>query len=126
MSGQTCITCGEDTVFDDLMGRYTLDVLYDDKMEHIVIRGLPILKCIYCGEILFNNKTDAEINKAIRKHVGLLQPDEIREQLDKRGLSFAHIDAWLGLPAGRMEGILDDRFIASRKTDNSLRQLFAR
>lgn len=81
-----CAVCGEIAVARCRI-LYKAEVRHDGKLHAFSIAGLGIDQCERCGEQFFTTSTDEEINLALRSHLGLLGPNEIRAGLELCGVN---------------------------------------
>ena len=80
--------------------------------------------CAACGEKVFTEKVDEQINAALRSHLQLLTPDEIRAGLDRVGLTQKEAAERLGIAEATLSRWLNQTQIQSRAMDNYLRMFF--
>jgi hypothetical protein len=66
---------------------YDAEVRHDGRLHAFRISKLRVDRCGACGEILFTNATDEQISDALREHLRLLSPEEIRERLETLGMT---------------------------------------
>jgi hypothetical protein len=91
-----CTQCGETAVMSADIA-YDAEVKHDGRLHRFPISRLAIDKCQRCGEEFFTNRTDEQIAAALRDHLGLLQPQDIRRRLDELGLTQRSFAARLGV-----------------------------
>ena len=65
---------------------YDAKVKHDGRLYAFRIPALQVNKCAACGEVLFSNVTDDQISQALREHLTLLSPQQIREALRTLGV----------------------------------------
>src|SRR5216683_3062875 len=72
-----CLQCGKEAVRDAVIA-YTTSVKHRGKLHTVEISEFRILQCELCAALVFNDEADEQISRALRKKLGLLQPEEIR------------------------------------------------
>src|SRR5215469_6445929 len=80
-----CRRCGKDAV-ELTTTRYDAEVSHDGTLHAFSIPDLEIPVCRSCGEKVFTEQVDAQVNAALRAHLHLLAPEEIRSALLRLGL----------------------------------------
>jgi len=118
-----CPECGETAVRPAEIA-YEAEVKHDGRLHRFFIARLAIDKCERCGEELFTNRTDEQINAALRDHLGLLQPDDIRRRLDELGLSQRSFAERLGVAQETVSRWVTGLSIQTRPLDNLMRLFF--
>ena len=71
-----CVMCGLNTIADTTIEK-TTSIKYEGKLYEISVSDLIVLRCGECGEIYLDNRADRQISRALRLHLGLLQPEDI-------------------------------------------------
>src|SRR5207245_962617 len=66
---------------------YDAEVRHDGRLHKFTVPELKIPVCGACGEKVFTEKVDDQINEALRAHLHLLSPDEIRAGLEQLSLT---------------------------------------
>src|SRR5438445_13113281 len=79
-----CRHCGKDQVVLTSTS-YDAEVGHDGTLHTFKIPRIEIPVCRNCGERVFTEKVDAQIKDALRAHLGLLTPAEIRATLSSVG-----------------------------------------
>jgi putative zinc finger/helix-turn-helix YgiT family protein len=118
-----CLECGEVQVQPTTIA-YEGEVKHDGRVYTIRVAQLHVNKCGACGEVFFTNVADEQISQALRKHLSLLSPDDIRhclEQLDLRQKDFAER---IGVAPETVSRWLSGTQIQSRAMDNLMRLFF--
>jgi putative zinc finger/helix-turn-helix YgiT family protein len=87
---------------------------------------LQVNKCDACGEVFFDAVTDDQISQALRKHLGLLSPQHIRERLNVLGLKQKEFGERIGVAPETISRWLSGTYIQSRAMDNLMRMFFER
>jgi transcriptional regulator with XRE-family HTH domain len=74
---------------------------------------------------VFTEDVDRQINDALRIHLKLLAPKQIREAIDRIGLTQKELALRLGIAEETLSRWLTESQIQSRAMDNLLRAYFA-
>src|SRR6516164_8032290 len=77
-----CRHCGKNEV-DIATVSYDAEIRHDGRLYMFTIPHLSIPICRACGEKVFTEKVDDQINVALRSHLRLLAPEEIRMALGR-------------------------------------------
>jgi putative zinc finger/helix-turn-helix YgiT family protein len=104
---------------------YSIDVKHDGQLYHLEIPALRISKCRACGELVFSNSVDDQISDALRSHLRLLTPEQIRCGREALGLQSKELAERLGVAAETISRWERSGLIQSRAMDNLLRIYFA-
>ncbi len=119
-----CGNCLKDEVYPETMP-YVIDVKHDDQLYHLEIPALCIPKCRACGELIFSNSVDDQIFQALRAHLRLLTPEQIRGGREALELSLQELAEKFGVAAETISRWERGGVIQSRAMDNFLRVFFA-
>jgi DNA-binding transcriptional regulator YiaG len=84
-----------------------------------------VTRCKACGEVYFTEESDERIVAALRDHLALLTPAQIRANLETLGLSQKEAAGRLGIAPETLSRWLCGAVIQSRAMDNLLRAFFA-
>ena len=103
---------------------YVANLKHDGRVYRIDIPELKIPKCRVCGEITFSNNTDDQITAALRSHLKLLTPQQIKAGRKRLGLKAKELAEQLGIAAATVSRWEQGRLIQSRAMDNLLRLYF--
>ena len=98
---------------------------HDGKLHHFTVPELKIPVCEACGEKVFNENVDDQITDALRVHLHLLFPHDIRAGLNRLNLTQKELAERLGIAEATLSRWLTDTQIQSRAMDNLLRLYFA-
>lgn len=104
---------------------YALDVKHDGQPYHLEFPALTIPKCRACGELAFCNSVDDQILQALRAHLRLLTPEQIRAKRESLGLKSEELAEKLGVAAETVACWEGGGKVQSRAMDNLLRVFFA-
>lgn len=119
-----CRHCGQAQVFLSSTS-YDAAVRHDGSLYAFKIPSLKIPICRACGEKVFTEKVDSQINAGLRSHLRLLTPDEIRAALERVSMTQRNAAETLGIAEETLSRWLNETQIQSRAMDNLLRVFFA-
>lgn len=105
--------------------RYDAEFRHDGRLHHFTVPELKIPVCEACGEKVFTEQVDDQITDALRSHLHLLFPEEIRAGLERLNLTQKEAAERLGIAEATLSRWLTDTQIQSRAMDNLLRVFFA-
>lgn len=88
---------------------YLTQVKHEGRLERFHVRDLRIPICALCGEKIFTEEVDRQINQALREHLKLLSPEEIRSSIEQLGMSQKEVAQALGVAEGRFRDGLTRR-----------------
>jgi transcriptional regulator with XRE-family HTH domain len=121
-SPERCHECGVIEVYPDVIP-YTARVKHDGSLHTFAIARLRVLKCRSCGDVLFDNTTDEQISDGLRRHLGLLSPQEIRRRLGRLDLTQKEFGERICVAPETISRWLSGTYIQSRAS-NRLMELF--
>jgi len=104
---------------------YAAEVRHDGRLHTFTVPDLELPVCGACGERVFTEKVDAQINDALRAHLNLLTPAQIRDGIKRVGMSQKDIAGRLGMAEATLSRWLSEVQIQSRSMDTLLRVFFA-
>jgi putative zinc finger/helix-turn-helix YgiT family protein len=119
-----CRHCGKQEVVMATI-RYDAEVQHDGRLHAFSIPRLEIPACQDCGEKVFTEQVDAQINKALHVHLKLLTAEQIRNCIQRVGMSQKEFANCVGIAAETLSRWLNETQIQSRAMDNLLRVFFA-
>ena len=119
-----CPRCRQNTVWPVIIP-YQGQQAYEGRLYAVNTPRLNIPRCAQCGELLFDNWADDQIDGAFRQQVHLLTPEQIRANRAALGLSLQVLAARLGVEDELLRRWEEDREIQPRAMDNLLRLYFA-
>src|ERR1051325_5477446 len=62
---------------------YDAEVRHDGRLHKFTVPDLKLPVCQACGEKVFTEQADDQINAALRSHLQLLTPNEMRAALER-------------------------------------------
>jgi putative zinc finger/helix-turn-helix YgiT family protein len=119
-----CSECGKLEVYPAAIA-HDAEVKHDGRAYQFHVPRLPVNKCMACGEVLFSAATDDHISHALREHLTLLSPQQIRDGLSALGLQQREFAEQIGVAAETISRWLSGTHIQSRAMDNLMRLFFA-
>ncbi len=118
-----CPECGKAEVRPATIA-YDAEIKHDGRLHAFHIAELRVNRCAACGEVLFGNETDEQINVALRTHLGLLSPAGMRDALRSLGLKQKQFAERIGVAAETVSRWMAGTHIQSRAMDNLMRLFF--
>lgn len=119
-----CGSCGQDQVYR-VTTSYTTTINYDGRAYEVVVPDLELPTCSNCGEVVFDNHAGHQINGALRRQLGLLQPEQIRAGRTQLGLNQRDFAAQLGAAEESVSRWETGAQVQSRGFDRQIRLFFA-
>ena len=104
---------------------YKAEVRHDGRLHTFTIADLELPLCHACGERVFTEKVDAQVNDAFREHLHLLTPEQIRDGIKRVDMSQKDVARRLGIAEATLSRWLNETQIQSRAMDNLLRAFLA-
>ena len=118
-----CVECRKTAVRPAVIS-YDAEVKHDGRMCRFHIDGLRVNRCDACGEVYFDAATDAQISQALREHLQLLSPDEIRAGICSLGLNQREFAEQTGIAPETISRWLSGAYIQSRAMNTLMRMCF--
>lgn len=97
---------------------------YDGGRHDVVVEGMPQWRCAACDVTVTNDDSDTVVQDCLRRHIGLLTADEIREARTSLGLTQADLAGLLGCAAESVCRWENAAILQSRTYDRLLRLVF--
>lgn len=119
-----CRHCGKSEVVMAEVD-YEAEVRHDGRLYKFSVPDLAIPVCQACGERVFTEKVDQQISSALRSHLKLLSPEQIRDGLERVGVTQKQLALSLGIAEATLSRWLNETQIQSRSLDKLLRVFFA-
>jgi putative zinc finger/helix-turn-helix YgiT family protein len=104
---------------------YTANVKHDGVLHVIAIPALEVPKCHSCGELIFDDHVDDQINAALRSYLNILTPLQIRTARETLELKPSELAEKLGVAEVTISRWETGALIQSRAMDNLMRVYFA-
>jgi DNA-binding transcriptional regulator YiaG len=105
--------------------RYQAETRHDGRLCVFEVPHLEIPVCQACGEKVFTEDVDQQVNAALRSHLHLLTPAEIRAALERVEMTQKEAAERLGIAEATLSRWLTETQIQSRALDNLMRVFFA-
>lgn len=119
-----CRHCGKEQVVLTHTA-FDAEVRHDGRLHSFGVPDLELPVCQSCGEKVFTEGADEQINNALRAHLHLLAPTEIRAGLNRVGLNQKDAAEHLGIAEATLSRWITGTQIQSRAMDNLLRVFLA-
>jgi ribosome-binding protein aMBF1 (putative translation factor) len=103
---------------------YKAEVRHDGRLHTFTVANLELPVCQACGEKVFTEEVDRQVNRALRVHLNLLTPAQIRRAIERVDMSQKEISERLGVAEATLSRWLNEVQIQSRSMDNLLRVFF--
>lgn len=107
------------------MARYITCIKHDGASYQVEVDDLRAPRCAACGEIVITTDVDEQLRAALRAKIGLLTPDQIRENRVGLGKTQKELAAHLGAAEATVSRWETGGLIQSRAMDRLLRVYFA-
>jgi putative zinc finger/helix-turn-helix YgiT family protein len=104
---------------------YTAKVKQDGVVHELYLPGIEIPRCQTCGGLTITSTVDELVNDALREHLRLLTPAQIRRGIEQLGLKQQEAAERLGVAPETISRWVNGALIQSRAMDNLLRLFFA-
>jgi putative zinc finger/helix-turn-helix YgiT family protein len=118
-----CPECGQTKVNRAFVAR-DVSLKYDGTHHAFHIGELPVSRCDGCGAITEGIDTEQAIDRALRRHLLLLSPEEIRYSRSRLGLTQQHLAYLLGCASESLSRWESGHVVQSRAYDRLLRAFF--
>jgi transcriptional regulator with XRE-family HTH domain len=105
--------------------KYDAEVRHDGRLHVFTVPDLSLPVCEACGNKVFTEKVDDQINAALRLNLHLLTPDEMRTGLERINMTQKEAAERLGIAEATLSRWLNETQIQSRAMDNLLRVFLA-
>src|SRR4051794_22623290 len=91
-----CPRCRRKTVWPIVMP-YQSQLRHEGQLHTVILPRLNVPRCTQCGELLFDNWADDQIDLAFRHQVHLLTPQQIQANRTDLGLSRQELATRIGI-----------------------------
>jgi DNA-binding transcriptional regulator YiaG len=120
-----CAECGELSVQRTTIG-YDAQIKHDGTVHEFRIAKLPVDRCESCREEFFTNASSDAKSEALRRQLGLLQPEQIRQMLTELELTERQFAKHLRVAEDTVLRWLNGMSIQSRALDALMRIYFTK
>ena len=104
---------------------YDAETRHDGRVHQFTIPKLQIPCCQACGEKVFTEDVDQQVNDALRRHLRLLTPKQMSDAITELGITQKELAERLGIAEATLSRWLTETQIQSRALDNLLRLFIA-
>ena len=115
-----CQECGEKAV-ELSCSDYQAEVRHDGRLHSFLVPNLDTPTCQSCNTRVFTESVDEQINCALREHLQLLSPEQMREAIKRVQLTQKDVSQQLGIAEATLSRWLSKTQIQSRSMDTLLR-----
>ncbi len=120
-----CPLCGQGELLASRIA-HEAEIKHDGRVHKLHISCLHVKQCSACGEVLFDSTSHDEISGALRKHLKLLSPQQIRDKLQSLGLMQKTFAERIRVAQETVSRWLSGAFIQSCAMDELMRMFFQR
>jgi putative zinc finger/helix-turn-helix YgiT family protein len=103
---------------------YTTTIEHDGRTYSITVPDLEIPRCSKCGAMVRDDASNRRISDALRQQIGLLTPEQIRQNRDALDLSQKQLSGMLGIAESTLSRWETGAQIQQRAMDRLLRLFF--
>jgi hypothetical protein len=115
-----CRHCGQQQVYMSVVS-YDAEACLDGRIHAFNVPKLETPACRSCKELVITERTDEQITAALRSHLNLLTPEEMRAGLERVGMTANAAAESLGIAEATLVRWLEEFEIQPRAMDNLLR-----
>jgi DNA-binding transcriptional regulator YiaG len=119
-----CRHCGRDKVFLTTTS-YDAEARHDGRSYTFTIPTLRLPICEACGEKVFTEDVDEQINAALHAYLNYLTPEAMRAALERIRMTQKEVAERLGIAEATLSRWLTGTQMQTRAMDNFLRVFFA-
>src|SRR5207249_11354102 len=76
---------------------YTTEAEYDGRTYTVTVPELKVPRCQNCGELVLDSAANRQITDALRQQIGLLAPEQIRQNREALDLTQRQLASHLGI-----------------------------
>ena len=120
-----CPTCGQGELLLETIS-HEAEIKHDGRLHTFTIPHLHVKKCNACGEVFFDATSHDEISQALREHLSLLSPQQIRDHLNVLGLMQKTFAERIRVAPETVSRWLSGTYIQSCAMDELMRMFFDR
>jgi transcriptional regulator with XRE-family HTH domain len=122
-SAANCPNCGQDAVAIGTT-TYRAEIKHDGRLRVFDIPDLRAPICRSCCKITFTEDVDKQINDALRAHLNVLTPEQIRQGIERLNISQKEVVSRIGIAEATLSRWLNGSQIQSQALDTLLRLFF--
>jgi putative zinc finger/helix-turn-helix YgiT family protein len=105
-------------------GEYTTELVHDGRSYTVSVPRLQTFRCRNCGETVLDTEANKQISQAFRRQIGLLAPEEIRQNRKKLGLTQGELAERLSVAEATLSRWENGWQIQQRSLDKFMRSFF--
>jgi transcriptional regulator with XRE-family HTH domain len=121
-----CHDCGQEAVRPETVRNYQSKIKYNGKLYTVEVPEFRVPRCASCKAFVFGNDAEEQISRAFRHQQGLLQPEEIEQNLRDRDLSQRDLADAIGVAEVTVSRWKTGTVFQSKASDMAMRGLFER
>jgi DNA-binding transcriptional regulator YiaG len=118
-----CPACGKTSVRESTVS-HIVTGQHDNRPYKFTVDRLVAPQCTECKEVVFDRSVNAQISDAIRRHLKVMSPDEIRRALTGRCITQRQLADALDIAPETISRWMTGLIIQSRSNDRRLRKYF--
>jgi putative zinc finger/helix-turn-helix YgiT family protein len=119
----TCGNCAQKKIVP-VVQDYNTKFKHDGKIHELVVKGLPVPTCENCRTQQFSIEQSEKVTAALREKVGLLFPEQIKQQRTALNLNQEQLGECIGAAKESISRWETGALIQSVSTDKLLRMFF--
>lgn len=120
---RTCLHCRTKSVVQVHISR-DFEVKHDGKLYPVAVHNVPAERCSSCGNVTLGSEVDTCIDAALRDHLNLLAPEQIRANRKLLGLTQAQLAELICCAGETLSRWETGALVQSRGADRLLRAFF--
>jgi putative zinc finger/helix-turn-helix YgiT family protein len=120
----TCGRCRQQSVERETLP-YSTDVHYDGRSYSVDMPKFSVPRCKNCGAMVLDDHANDQITDALRRHLGLLTPAQIRDNRESLGLKQRDFANLVGIGESTVSRWETGAQIQQRSLDKLMRLYFA-
>ncbi len=118
-----CGQCRERAVYRETTA-YTVDLEHDGRSYTVTLPDLAVHRCRQCGAMSLDDEANRRITEALRREIGLLAPEEIRQHRERLGLTQKELAEHLEISESTLSRWETGAQVQQRCLDRLLRLFF--
>ncbi len=118
-----CGACGEKAVQPAVVA-YTATPVFEGRKYTLIFPDMEAARCECCGELILPSASHHRITVSLIKAAGLLEPHQIREKMEKLGLSVEEFAEAIGAKKEMVAYWVGGGMLQPKSVDNLMRLYF--
>jgi putative zinc finger/helix-turn-helix YgiT family protein len=119
-----CGRCGARSVVPAIVS-YTSQIEHDGRAYSVTVPDLEIPRCSKCAAMVRDDAANRRISLTLRRQLGLLTPEQIRQNRESLGLTQKQLASRLGIAEATLSRWETGGQIQQRSMDKLMRLFFA-